>query len=116
MPLPRPSTPRAAFRDLAAFFSTSGKRNYALIVLSLLMPLLMLAAVMHDFRRPAQTEEDLMVFGDILPENPDNPMYKEWQARKLEDFNRRRDAQAAAEAAKRKSFQKLADDLGMKTE
>ena len=45
MPLPRPSTPRAAFRDLAAFFSTSGKRNYALIALSIVMPLLMLAAV-----------------------------------------------------------------------
>lgn len=115
MVLPRPSSPRKAFSDLAAFFRTSGKVNYFIIGISITIPLAIVAAVLFDFRYLTNPDDNI-VYGDIIPANPDDPIYKEWQARKLEDFNLRRDEQQRAEAAKRKSFQKLADDLGIKTD
>lgn len=115
MPLPRPSSPRAALRDLLAFFRGSDGRNYGLIALSIAIPLAIVGAVLFDFRRPAEAPYEI-VYGDIIPENPDDPVYKKWQQRRLVEFNERRDAQKAAEAAKRESFKRLADEWGIKTE
>jgi hypothetical protein len=116
MLLPKPSSPRAAWRDLSAFFRNAGPRQYGLMVLSAAIPLVILAALTYDTIRPEKAEYDLMVFGDIIPANPDDPMYVDWQKRKMDDFNRRRDNQAKAEKAKQESFKRLADEWGIETD
>lgn len=102
---PKPSTPRAAWRDLRSFFATRQKHQYVVAALSVAIPVLVILGFIHD--------------SNIAPPPPQMWYLPSWPATRTDaeivaqqKIDQREKDKAAAE--KRAEFQRLAKELGIK--
>jgi hypothetical protein len=101
---PRPSRPSAVWADFKAFLRQQGRPKFGLIALSMVIPLLIVAGFYHDAgmdKRPPQ-----IVYVQMLDPNRTD---EEIMQQNIED-QKKLDAQRAET---QRSYQRLADKLGI---
>jgi hypothetical protein len=103
--LPRPSGPRALWRDLQAFLNEKHRYRFAGLALAVVMPTLMLAGFYVDSKR--EPPKPQIIYAQSWPaDRSDAEIIKQ----NLAD-QKRLDARRAE---KQRQFKKLADQLGIK--
>jgi hypothetical protein len=103
--LPRPSGPRALWRDLRAFFADKHGYRWFGIGLAVVMPALMLAGFYVDSKRDPPKPQ--IIYAQSWPaDRSDAEIIKQNVAdqKKLDTYR----------AERQRQFKKLADDLGIK--
>ena len=103
--LPKPSGPRALWRDMQAFLGEKHRYRYFGIALAIVMPALMLAGFYVDSKRD--------------PPKPQTIYLQSWPADRTDaEIIRQNQADQkkldAYRAERQRQFKKLADDLGIK--
>ncbi|HEX8525877.1 hypothetical protein [Allosphingosinicella sp.] len=105
MPLPRPASPRAVWRDLRAFAAERKRHQWAAALLAAIVP----AAILYIFVLDSNTGLEAgprLTFVESWPANRSDAEIKAQQ--KLTQEQR-----AAAEAERRRQWKALGDRLGM---
>ncbi len=103
--LPKPSGPRALWRDTRAFFGEKHRYRFVGIALAIAMPALTLAGFYVDSKRDPPKPQTIYVQSWPL-DRPDSVIIAQNKAdqAKLDAYR----------AERRRQFKKLADDLGIK--
>jgi hypothetical protein len=104
VPLPRPASPRALWRDLKAFFAERHKHHWIALGLALLIPVLIFFGFIYDHAFYTKPREEITYF-------------ESWRAdRSLEEtranIEKRAADRKAAEERRRQEYQQLKDQLG----
>ncbi|KRB82679.1 hypothetical protein ASE00_11635 [Sphingomonas sp. Root710] len=101
---PRPSGPRAAWTDLKAFWRQQERHKILFALLSILMPMLIVTGFYVD-SKPDKPRETITYINSWPASRPDAEIEKQNIAdQKILDAKRE---------AKRREYQKLADQLGI---
>lgn len=103
MPLPRPSGPRALWRDLRAFWRQRPRHQWVAGTLALVIPAAILVAFYFDGRTNIMPGEQV-IFVDSWPQSRTD---EEIKAKQKTDLARRE----AAEERRRQEFQRLDNQL-----
>ncbi len=103
MALPRPSRPSVLWQDLKSFAGTQGRVRVLIAIISILMPVVIVAGFHHDsYIEP----EEQIIYVQSWPEARTDEEIKAQQ--KIDQARRE-----AAINEKRQQFRKLADSLGI---
>ena len=105
MPLPRPVSPRAAWKDLRAFLAERKRHQWAAAFLALLVP----TATLYVFILDSRTGLDPGPRLTFVESWPANRSDEEIKARQKEAQEQRE----AAKAERRRQWKALGDRLGM---
>lgn len=105
MPLPRPSGPRALWKDLRAFAAQRSKVQWSAMVFAIVMPVAIIIVFMIDGRT------------NIAP-GPELIMVENWNASRTDaeiiaDQKKDQAAKEAAQKERQRQFQELERRLGM---
>src|SRR5690349_5935769 len=103
MPLPRPSGPRALWKDLGAFWRDRPRHQWVAATLALLIPIGIVVAFYYDGKTNIAPGEQV-IFVDSWPTSRTDA---EIQAKQKADLARRE----AAEERRRREFQELDQSL-----
>ena len=101
-----PPKPRVIWRDMLAFFSGRGRHNIFALIAAMAMPAFFVWLFVVDGRTNILPSEPVVIYAEI------------WRADRSDEeiIERQRELAIAADArrtARRRSFQRLADELGV---
>lgn len=105
MALPRPASPKALVADLRAFFSERSPHQLIAATLAVLMPIIIVIGFLLDSRTNIDPGEQLIYVKSWSADRTDAEIVAEQKQRQIE--------REAAQAERRRQFQRLEKQLGM---